>query len=129
KQGAPVDAAPSDGTAYTANSAFGSGSELSPMTVTTSALAVRSSRTSVVALPPAGRAMLLAGSRATFTAPQPTRAATTTVTMSPTSVTTVATLPTNNTMSGASPTNGTASGAMPPAGGTASAGGGNFVVF
>src|SRR5205807_518428 len=110
KQGAPVDAAPSDGTAYTASAAFGSGSELSPMTVTTSsALAVRSSRTSVVALPPTGRAMLLAGSRAAFAAPQPTRAATTTVTMSPTSMTTtVAAQPTNNTASGATqPTNGT----------------------
>src|SRR5437588_193120 len=110
KQGAPVDAAPSDGTAYTANSAFGSGSELSPATVTaSSALAVRLSRTSVVALPPAGRAMLLAGSRATVAATQPTRAATTTVAMSPTS--------------------GTTTGAMPPAGGTAWASGGNFVVF
>src|SRR2546421_1403626 len=131
KQGAPVDAVPSDGTAYTASTAFGSGSELSPATVTTSALAVRSSRTSVVALPPAGRAMLLAGSRATVAATQPTRAATTTVTMSPTSMTTTVTAqPTNNTASGATqPTNGTVSGAMPPAGGTAWAGGGNFVVF
>src|SRR5437588_5850494 len=42
KQGAPVDAVPSDGTAYTASTAFGSGSELSPATVTaSSALAVR----------------------------------------------------------------------------------------
>src|SRR5207248_2175016 len=79
-----------------------------PATVTTSALAVRSSRTSVVALPPTGRAMLLAGSRATVAATQPTRA-TTTVAMSPTS--------------------GTTMGAMPPAGGTAWASGGNFVVF
>ncbi|MET0645622.1 MAG: DNA/RNA non-specific endonuclease [Pyrinomonadaceae bacterium] len=30
RQGSPVDAAPADGTAYTANSAFGSGSQISP---------------------------------------------------------------------------------------------------
>src|SRR5256714_1896079 len=109
KQGSPVDAAPSDGTAYTPNAAFGSGSELSPMTATPSSLALRPGRTMVVATAPTGRAMLLAGSRATVAAAQPTRATTTTV--------------------ATQPTNGTASGAMPPAGGTAWAGGGNFVVF
>src|SRR5436190_643855 len=57
KQGSPVDAAPSDGTAYTASAAFGSGSELSPATVTISALAVRSGRTTVVATALTGRAM------------------------------------------------------------------------
>ena len=44
RQGSPVDAAPADGTAYTANSAFGSGSEISPAAAPATTTSVSTTR-------------------------------------------------------------------------------------
>jgi endonuclease G len=45
KQGSPVDAAPADGTAYTASASFGSGSELTPQAQTAVATSSTTTRT------------------------------------------------------------------------------------
>jgi endonuclease G len=61
REGSPVDAAPEDGTAYTANAAFGSGSQINPPPATTTTV----SRTTTTTT-----------SRPTATAARPTRATT-----------------------------------------------------
>jgi endonuclease G, mitochondrial len=45
REGAPVDAAPADGTAYTANAAFGSGSEIAPSNAPAATTSATTSRT------------------------------------------------------------------------------------
>jgi endonuclease G len=50
KQGSPVDAAPADGTAYTASATFGAGSELSPTNAPVSRTVAPGRRTSPVAV-------------------------------------------------------------------------------
>jgi endonuclease G len=51
KQGSPVDAAPADGTAYTASASFGSGSELSPPAAPATTRTVAPVKRGVVATP------------------------------------------------------------------------------